>query len=93
MEIAENSENNLKAIVCGRQMAEVDGVSDRGGKVVEKTQGEGKASKSRARYWHSSLPSANYNDLRAVPPFLKERGWATPPGRFERLFFCITRKG
>ena len=46
VEISENSENHLKAIVGGQQMAGVDGVSDRGGKVVGKTQGEGKALKS-----------------------------------------------
>jgi hypothetical protein len=43
VEISENSENHLKAIVGGRQVAGADGVSDRAGKVVEKTQGEAKA--------------------------------------------------
>ena len=43
MEIAENSENHLKAIVGGRQVAGRDGFGQRAEKVVEKTQGEGKA--------------------------------------------------
>ncbi len=45
VEISENSENHLKAIVVGRQMAEVNRVRVRAGKVVEKPQGEEKASK------------------------------------------------
>jgi hypothetical protein len=43
VEISENSENHLKAIVDGPQVAEVVGFADRAGKVAEKTQGEGKA--------------------------------------------------
>jgi hypothetical protein len=53
VEISENSENHLKAIVGGRQVAGAVKVSDRAGKVVEKTQGEEKATKSGARGWQS----------------------------------------
>jgi hypothetical protein len=49
VEISENSENHLKAIVDGREMAGVDGVRQWAGKVVEKTRGEGKAARSGAR--------------------------------------------
>ena len=66
MEISENSENHLKAIVGGRQAAAADGVSDRGGKVVEKTQGEGKAVKNSERGWRSGVGSADYLDLRDI---------------------------
>ena len=69
VEIAENSENHLKAIVCRRQMAGGDGVRDRSGKVVEKPQGEGKAAKNGERGWQSRSPSANYMDLRALVLF------------------------
>ena len=64
VEISEISENHLRAIVDGRQVAEVDAVSDRSGKVEEKTQGEGKAAKTRSRAWHSMAVGANYIDLR-----------------------------
>ena len=64
MEISENSENHLEAIVGGPQMAGVVRLSDRGGKGVGKTQGEGKAVKSGERGWHSGVASANYMDLR-----------------------------
>jgi hypothetical protein len=64
VEISENSENHLRAIVGGREVAGVDGLSDRAEKVAEKTQGEGKAAKSGARGWQSGLGSANYIDLR-----------------------------
>ena len=53
VEIAENSGNHLKAIVGGRQVAGRDGVSERGGKVVWKTQGEGKALEGGERGWQS----------------------------------------
>ena len=66
MEISENSENNLKAIVDGRQVAGTDGVRPRTEKVVEKPQGEGKAAKIGVREWHSSALSANYIDLRDI---------------------------
>jgi hypothetical protein len=59
VEISENSENHLKAIVGGRQVAGRVRFGGRGGKVAEKTQGEGKASKGGERVWHSALPSAN----------------------------------
>jgi hypothetical protein len=49
VEISENSENHLKAIVDGRQVADVVGFADLAGKVAEKTQGEGKAAKSSER--------------------------------------------
>ena len=63
VEISENSENHLKAIVGWREVAGVDGVSDRGGKVVGKTQSEGKASKNGERGWQSRGGSANYIEL------------------------------
>jgi hypothetical protein len=53
VEISEKSENHLKAIVDGREMAGVDGVRERAGKVEEKTQGEGKAARSGDRGWQS----------------------------------------
>jgi hypothetical protein len=43
VEIVENSENHLKAIVSGRQVSGAIGFIAGAGKVVEKTQGEGKA--------------------------------------------------
>jgi hypothetical protein len=46
VEIAENSENHLKAIADERQMAEVIRVSEGAGNVVKKPQGEGKASEN-----------------------------------------------
>jgi hypothetical protein len=47
VEIPKNSENHLKAIGDWRQVAERNGFSGRAGKVAEKTQGEGKAAKTR----------------------------------------------
>jgi hypothetical protein len=44
VEISENSENHLKAIVGGRQVAGRDGDSARAEKVAGKTQGEEKES-------------------------------------------------
>jgi hypothetical protein len=49
VEISENSENRLKAIVGGRQVAGMDRLSESGEKVVEKPQGEGKAAKNGSR--------------------------------------------
>jgi len=49
VEISENSENHLKAIVGGRQTSGVVSFSVGTGKVAEKTQGEGKAVKNEAR--------------------------------------------
>jgi hypothetical protein len=49
VEISENSENHLKAIVSGRQAAELDSLRRGREKVAEKTQGEGKAAKIEAR--------------------------------------------
>jgi len=43
VDISENSENHLKAIVGGRQVAGRDGVRQRAEKVAKKTQGEEKA--------------------------------------------------
>jgi hypothetical protein len=40
VEISENSENHIKAIVGGWEVAGLDGVSNRGRKVVGKTQGD-----------------------------------------------------
>jgi hypothetical protein len=51
VEIAENSENHLKAIVDGRQVADVVGFAGFAGKVAEKTQGEGKAAWGLALGW------------------------------------------
>jgi hypothetical protein len=47
--MTENSENHLKAIVGGRQVAGVVGFSVGTKKVAKKTQGEGKAAKNEAR--------------------------------------------
>jgi hypothetical protein len=63
VEISEKSENHLKAIVEGREVAGVDGVRERVGKVVEKTRGEEKATRSGVRGWQSGVGSANYVDL------------------------------
>jgi hypothetical protein len=60
VEISENSENHLKAIVDGWQVAGKDGVSEFAEKVAEKTQGEEKAAKNLARDWHSTPSSANW---------------------------------
>jgi hypothetical protein len=49
VEISENSENHLKVIVGGRQVAVRDGLTGATEKVAEKTQGEGKAAKNGAR--------------------------------------------
>jgi len=66
VEISENSENHLKDIVAGREVAGADGFSDRAGKVEEKTQGEGKATKNAERGWQLGVGSANYIDLRDI---------------------------
>ena len=66
MDISEKSENHLKAIVEGLEMAGLDGVRERAGKVAEKTQGEGKVAKSGARGWQSAVGCANYIDLRDI---------------------------
>jgi hypothetical protein len=49
VEISENSENHLKAIVDGLEVAGVVGFSVGAEKVAKKTQGEGKAAKNEAR--------------------------------------------
>jgi hypothetical protein len=59
VEISENSENHLKAIVEGRQVAGMDGVRERAGKAAEKTRGEGKAARNGERGWQSGMGSAN----------------------------------
>jgi hypothetical protein len=46
VEISEISENHLKAIVGGWQVAGRDGFRGRAGKVAKKTQGEEKASRT-----------------------------------------------
>ena len=66
VEIPENSENHLKAIVGDRQVAGRDGFRARAGKVVEKPQGEEKAAKNEARSKHSAATSADYIDLREI---------------------------
>ena len=66
MEISENSENHLKAIVGGRQVVEMNWFGRRAEKVAEKTQGEGKAAKSGARSWQSGVASANYMNLQEI---------------------------
>jgi hypothetical protein len=70
VEISENSENHLEAILGGRQVAGRDGFRGSAGKVAEKTQSEGKAAKQGRRGWQSAGASANYIDLRAGPCFL-----------------------
>ena len=82
MEISENSENHLKAIVGGRQVAEVNWFGKPTGKVEEKPQGEGKATKTGARGWRSGVGSANYRDLREIgerpvncTPRVRQRNW------------------
>jgi hypothetical protein len=63
VEISEKSENHLKAIVEGREMAGLDGVRDRAGKVAEKTRGEGKAERSGARGGQSGVAGARWIDF------------------------------
>jgi hypothetical protein len=53
VEISENSENHLKAIVAWRQAAEGDGVGRVPKYRHEKRGGEGKALKIGARGWQS----------------------------------------
>ena len=82
MQISENSENHLKAIVGWRQAAEVDRFGRTTGKVAEKPQGEGKAAKIGSRDWHSGEASADYIDLREIGerlvcPFAPVKAW--PP--------------
>lgn len=64
MEISEKSENRLKAIFRGWQVAGPDGLTATVAKVVKKTQGEGKAAKIGSRGWQSGEASANYIELR-----------------------------
>jgi hypothetical protein len=88
VEISENSENHLKAIVGGRQVAGRDGVRERAEKVAEKTQGEGKAAINAERGWHSAAASADYIDLRKMegrpnsPPLLIKKGPRRVPWAF-----------
>ena len=67
MEISENSENHLKAIVgwaaSGWRWMELVNEAEN---AVKKTQGEGKASKIGERGWQSGVGSANYIDLREM---------------------------
>jgi hypothetical protein len=63
VEIPENSENHLKAIVDWRQAAEGDGL-DKRRNVGTKTAGRREGVENRDRDWQSSLRSANYIDLR-----------------------------
>jgi hypothetical protein len=49
VEMSENSENHLKAILSERQAAERNRVRQRVEKVAEKPQGEGKATKKSER--------------------------------------------
>ena len=49
VDISENSENNLKAIVVGRQVARMNGIGRRAGKWLEKSRGEEKAVKNGPR--------------------------------------------
>jgi hypothetical protein len=84
VEISENSENHLKAIVGARQLAGVDGFSGETGKVAERTQGEGKAPRIRERDWHSPASSANYLDLRGIPLLASIPGNGAPGPQFKR---------
>jgi hypothetical protein len=82
VEISENSENRLKGMIDGWEVAGVDGFSGRDGKVAERTQGEWKAMKSGARGWQSGVGSANYIDLRDMretsSPNLDKTSKSTP---------------
>jgi hypothetical protein len=66
VDISENSENHLKAIVDGRQVAGKDGFMRCAGKVAERTQGGEKALKIEARSWHLRGASADSIDLREI---------------------------
>ena len=66
MEIAEKSENHLKAIVGRRQMAEGDGVWASAEISARKAWGEGKALKIGSRGWQPWVASAEYIDLRGI---------------------------
>ena len=65
MEISENSENHLKAIVGGRQVAGKVWVRARDEKEAGKTWGEEKALENGLDAGTWSGASANYIDLRA----------------------------
>src|ERR1700693_4168934 len=64
VEISENSENHLKAIVGGRQVAGRDRLRESTGKRGKKATGRRKSGLPGGRCWHSGLMSANYMDLR-----------------------------
>src|ERR1022692_1278289 len=78
VEISENSENHLKAIVGWRQAAGKVGVTQVPKCRHEKSRGEGKAPKIGSRDGRSSVSSANYVDFRGVggPPPDWPRGTA-----------------
>src|SRR5258706_7339881 len=65
VEMSENSENHLKAIVRGRQAAERNRVRQRVEKVAEKAQRELKATEKSERGSQSLVISANCIDVRA----------------------------
>ena len=66
VDISENSENHLKAIVGGRQTAVREGFRQCAGKVAGKTRGEEIAMKIDARSWQSHGASADFIDLREM---------------------------
>ena len=83
MENSEISENHLKAIVGGRQVAEMNWVGRWTGKVAEKPQSEGKASESGFRCWYSLPVSADYMDLQERAA--AGRGSPSYPELFDRI--------
>src|SRR5271169_5849406 len=80
VDISENSENHLKAIVGGREVAGGDGVSGRGCKRGQKDTGRRKGEGRASRRWQLGVGSANFIGLHAVPPFRKERERMGHPG-------------
>jgi hypothetical protein len=63
VDISENSENNLKAIVGRLEMAERDRPTATTGKVAEKAEGNDKETKISSREWHSAVASADSMEL------------------------------
>ncbi len=93
VEIAENSENHLKAMVRGRQVAGRVWFSGRTGKVVEKPQGEGKAAKEGQREWQSGAASANYMDLRESTWHLLRRAVKVSTTHFRSSGMSVSQMG
>ena len=87
MEISEISENNLKAIVGGRQVVEMNWVGGWAEKVAEKPQGEGKAasiglgSSSRMAYANLCPVLGGPEDACGVVSFTNTAHRVMPRGR------------